>query len=57
MVYRLLRRGAWGERAGPDTGRVPGDLKEVIALVLEHRREDSLRSMPADAKQELVVVG
>jgi len=33
------------------------NLKEAIALILEHRREDSLRSMPADAKQELVVVG
>ncbi len=33
------------------------NLKEAIALVLEHRREDSLRSMPVDAKQELVVVG
>jgi len=33
------------------------NLKEAIALVLEHRREDSLRSMPSDAKQELVVVG
>jgi len=33
------------------------NLKEAITLVLEHRREDSLRSMPADAKQELVVVG
>ena len=32
-------------------------LKEAIALVLEQRREDSLRSMPVDAKQELVVVG
>ena len=31
--------------------------KEAIALVLEHRREDSLRSMPSDARQELVVVG
>ena len=33
------------------------NLKEAIALVLEHRREDSLRSMPSDARQELVVVG
>lgn len=33
------------------------NLREAIALVLEHRREDSLRSMPADAKQELVVIG
>jgi predicted RNase H-like HicB family nuclease len=31
--------------------------KEAIALVLEHRREDSLRSMPSDVKQELVVIG
>jgi len=33
------------------------NLREAIALILEHRREDSLRSMPADAKKELVVVG
>ena len=33
------------------------NLREAIALILEHRREDSLRSMPADAKQELVVIG
>jgi predicted RNase H-like HicB family nuclease len=33
------------------------NLKEAIALVLEHRREDSLRSMPSDVKQELVVIG
>ena len=33
------------------------NLREAIALILEHRREDSLRSMPSDAKQELVVVG
>jgi predicted RNase H-like HicB family nuclease len=34
-----------------------GNLKEAIALILEHRREDTLRTMPSDAKQELVVVG
>jgi predicted RNase H-like HicB family nuclease len=33
------------------------NLREGIALILEHRREDSLRSMPPSAKQELVVVG
>ena len=32
-------------------------LREVIALILEHRREESLRSLPPDAGQELVVVG
>jgi predicted RNase H-like HicB family nuclease len=33
------------------------NLREAIALVLNHRREDSLRSMPSGAEQELVVVG
>ena len=32
-------------------------LREAIALVLEQRREDSLRTMPPEAKQELLVVG
>ena len=32
-------------------------LREAIALILEHRREESLRSLPPDAGQELVVVG
>ena len=32
-------------------------LCEAIALVLEHRREESLRALPPEAKQELVVVG
>ena len=33
------------------------NLKEAIALILEHRREDTLRSMPSDAWQALVVAG
>jgi predicted RNase H-like HicB family nuclease len=33
------------------------NLGEAIALILEHRREDSFRAMPPDAKRELVVVG
>ena len=32
-------------------------LKEAIALMLEHRREGSLRGMPPEAERELVVVG
>jgi predicted RNase H-like HicB family nuclease len=32
-------------------------LREAIALILEHRREESLRSLPPDAGQELVVLG
>lgn len=32
-------------------------LRDAIALILEHRREESLRALPPEAKQELVVVG
>ena len=33
------------------------NLREAIALILEQRREDSLRAIPPDAEQELVVIG
>jgi predicted RNase H-like HicB family nuclease len=33
------------------------NLKEAITLILEHRREESFRALPPDAKHELVVVG
>jgi len=33
------------------------NLREAIALVLEHRRKESLRALPPDANQELVIVG
>ena len=33
------------------------NLREGIALVLEHRREESLRSLPPEARQELLVLG
>ena len=33
------------------------NLREAIALVLDYRREESLRALPPDAMQELVVVG
>ncbi len=32
-------------------------LREAITLILEHRREESLRALPSDAKQEPVIVG
>ena len=32
-------------------------LREAITLVLEYRREESLRELPPEAKPELVVVG
>ncbi len=33
------------------------NLREAIALILEHRREESLRAMPPEAHKELVIVG
>jgi predicted RNase H-like HicB family nuclease len=33
------------------------NLREAIKLILDHRREESLRSLPPDARQELLVVG
>jgi predicted RNase H-like HicB family nuclease len=33
------------------------NLREAIALILEHRREETFRSLPADAAHDLVVVG
>ena len=33
------------------------NLREANALVLEHRRDESLRSMSPDAGKELVVAG
>lgn len=33
------------------------NLREAISLILEYRREETLRALPPDAKQELVVVG
>lgn len=33
------------------------NLREAIALILEHRREESLRSVPPEATPELVIVG
>jgi predicted RNase H-like HicB family nuclease len=32
-------------------------LREAIMLILEHRREESFRALPPEAKQELVIVG
>ncbi len=32
-------------------------LSEAIALILHDKREDALRGVPAEAKQEIVIVG
>ena len=33
------------------------NLREAIALILEHRREESFRALPPDAQKEVVVIG
>jgi predicted RNase H-like HicB family nuclease len=33
------------------------NLREAITLILDYRREESLRALPPEAKQELVVIG
>ena len=32
-------------------------LREAVTLILDHRREESLRALPPNAEQELVVIG
>ena len=33
------------------------NLREAISLILEQRRDDSLRALPPNAEKELVIVG
>ena len=33
------------------------NLRGAISLILDHRREESLRALPSDAQQELLVIG
>ncbi len=33
------------------------NLSEAIALILQDKREDALRGIPSEAKQEIVTVG
>jgi len=46
--------GANGQGRTKDEARV--SLVEAIALILEDRREDGLRGIPADAERETVTV-
>ncbi len=46
--------GANGQARTKDEARA--SLAEAIALVLEDRREDALRGLPADAVRETVIV-
>ncbi len=46
--------GANGQGRTKDEARA--SLAEAIALILEDRRQDSLRAVPADAERETVIV-
>jgi predicted RNase H-like HicB family nuclease len=46
--------GANGQGRSKDEART--SLAEAIALILEDRREDSLRGVPADAERDTVTV-
>ena len=46
--------GANGQGRTKDEARA--SLAEAIALILEDRREDSLRGLPADAERDTVIV-
>ena len=55
IAYYAEVSGANGQGASRE--ECLASLREAIAMILEHRREESLRSIPLDAKQELVVLG
>ena len=55
IAYCAEVPGANGQ--GATAGECLENLKAAIALILEHRREESLRALPPDARKELVVVG
>lgn len=47
--------GANGQGSTKDEAR--DSLADAIALILEDRREDGLRGVPADAEREIILVG
>jgi predicted RNase H-like HicB family nuclease len=55
IAYCAEVPGANGE--GKSHEECLANLRDAIALILEYRREETLRAVPSDARQELVVVG
>ena len=55
VAYCAEAPGANGQ--GTTHEECPANLREAIALILEYRREESLRALPPDARQEPVIVG
>ena len=54
IAYCLEIPGANGQDRTPAEARA--SVAEAIALILEDRREDALRGLPADAIRETVIV-
>lgn len=54
IAYCPEVRGANGQ--GTTKQEALASLRDAIALILEDRREDGLRGVPADAEREVVVV-
>ena len=55
IAYTLEVPGANGQ--GRTRDEALESLREAVKLILEDRREDGLRGLPADADRETVVVG
>ncbi|MGA2118457.1 MAG: type II toxin-antitoxin system HicB family antitoxin [Bryobacteraceae bacterium] len=55
VAYCADLPGANGQGKTPE--ECLANLREAIAPILEHRREESLRALPPDARQEPVIVG
>ena len=55
VAYCLEIPGANGQ--GKTKADAIQNLSEAIDLILEDRREDAIRGLPADAERELVAVG
>ena len=55
IAYCAELPGANGQ--GKTKNECLGNLSEAIELILEDRRQDSLRAIPSDAFSEMVAVG
>ena len=55
IAYSPEVSGANGQ--GRTKSEAMNSLRDAIALILEDRREEGLRGVPADAEREMVVVG
>ena len=55
VAYCAEMPGANGQ--GQSREECLANLREAITLILDYRREESLRSLPPEAKRELVIIG